>query len=108
MQEIGRRELPENWKIHPVFNISLLEKCRGSNPEREVVEIEADDSGWKMESLIASGPSNHDHKKQLDKNNTMLINDTSWINNSIKNNTMLINDTSLINNSKNQCVVNER
>jgi hypothetical protein len=58
-------KLPEKWKIHPVFNISLLEKYRGSNPEREVVEIEADDSGWKMESIIASGPANDDHTKHV-------------------------------------------
>ena len=30
-----------------------------------MVEIEADDSGWKMESIIASGPSDHDHKKHV-------------------------------------------
>ena len=35
-------------------------RYRGKNPEKEVVEIEADDAGWKMESLIASGPSNDD------------------------------------------------
>jgi hypothetical protein len=58
-------KLPENWKIHPVFDISLLENFRGLNPEREVVEIEAGDSGWKMESIIASGPSNNDHRKHV-------------------------------------------
>jgi len=48
-------KLPVKWKIHPVFNISLLEKYRGSNPEREVVEIEADDSGWKMKLALLLG-----------------------------------------------------
>ena len=30
-----------------------------------MVEIEADDSGWKMESIIASGPSDSDHRKHV-------------------------------------------
>ena len=30
-----------------------------------MVEIEADDSGWKMESIIASGPTDNDHKKHI-------------------------------------------
>jgi len=58
-------KLPTKWKIHPVFNISLLEKYRGTNPEREVVEIEADDSGWKIELIIASGPSDDDGSKHV-------------------------------------------
>jgi len=58
-------KLPAKWKIHPVFNISLLRKYRRTYPEREVVEIEADDSEWKMEKIIASGPSNDDHKKHV-------------------------------------------
>jgi len=49
-------ELPTSWKIHPTFNISLLERYRGKNPEREVFEIETDDAGWTMEKVIASGP----------------------------------------------------
>ena len=53
------------WKIHPTFNISLLEKFRGKDPEKEVVEIEADDAGWKMESMIPSGPSNDDITKHV-------------------------------------------
>jgi hypothetical protein len=43
----------------------LLERYRGKNPEREVLEIEADDSGWKIESVIASGPSNDDLTKHV-------------------------------------------
>jgi hypothetical protein len=58
-------KLPTKWKIHPVFNISLLEKYQGTNPEREVIGIEADDSGWKMEAIIASGPTNDDTSKYV-------------------------------------------
>jgi hypothetical protein len=58
-------KLPTSWKIHPTFNVSVLEKYRGKNPEREVVEIESDDAGWKMESIIASGPSNDDASKHV-------------------------------------------
>jgi len=58
-------KLPEKWKILPVFNISLLDKYRGSNPDKEVVEIEADDSGWKTEWIIASGPSDDDATKHV-------------------------------------------
>jgi hypothetical protein len=47
-------KLPPTWKIHPTYNISLLERYRGKNPEREVIEIEADDAGWTMENVIAS------------------------------------------------------
>jgi hypothetical protein len=31
-----------------MFNIALLERYLGKNPEREVIEIEADDAGWEM------------------------------------------------------------
>jgi len=58
-------KLPEKWKIHPVFNIALLEKYRGVNPGKDLVEIEADNSGWKMETIIASGPSNEDPSKHV-------------------------------------------
>jgi hypothetical protein len=64
-QRYCRLELPSSWKIHPVFNISLLERYRGDNPERPVVEIEADEEGWKMENIIASGPSDDDPKKHV-------------------------------------------
>jgi hypothetical protein len=30
-----------------------------------VIEIEADDAGWKMESIIPSGPSNDNLKKHV-------------------------------------------
>jgi hypothetical protein len=58
-------ELPPSWKIHPAFNISLLERYRGKNPEREVIEVEADDAGWTMEKIITSGPSNDDVSKHV-------------------------------------------
>jgi hypothetical protein len=58
-------KLPDTWKIHPVFNIALLERYRGTNPKEKVIEIEADDSGWKMESIIASGPSDNDNSKHV-------------------------------------------
>jgi hypothetical protein len=37
--------LPAKWKIHPVSNVSVLEPYHRKNPEREVVDIEANDSG---------------------------------------------------------------
>jgi hypothetical protein len=58
-------ELPTTWKIHPTFNISLLERYRGTNPKKQVIEIEADSAGWKMESIIASGPSDNDPSKHV-------------------------------------------
>jgi hypothetical protein len=58
-------KLPDKLKIHPVFNRSLLEKYRGRNPERELGEIEADDSGLKMGSIIASRPSDDDPSKHV-------------------------------------------
>jgi hypothetical protein len=58
-------ELPDCWKIHPMFNIALLEQYLGKNPEREVIEIEADDADWEMEKVIASGPSNEDAEKPV-------------------------------------------
>jgi len=58
-------KLPESWKIHPTFNISLLERYRGEDPKKQVIEIEADDAGWKMESIIASGPSDDDARKHV-------------------------------------------
>jgi hypothetical protein len=57
--------LPDSWKIHPVFNIALLERYRGKDPGKQMAEIEEDDSGWKMEKIIASGPSNDNAKKHV-------------------------------------------
>jgi len=61
----SKLKLPESWKIHPTFNIALLERYRGTNPKKQVVEIKADDAGWKMESIIASGPSDDDPRKHV-------------------------------------------
>jgi len=58
-------DLPWSWKIHPAFNVSLLEQYRGTNPETPAVEIEADDAGWTIEAIIASGPSNEDPNKHV-------------------------------------------
>ena len=57
--------LPDSWKIHPTFNIALLERYRRVDPKKQVIVIEADDAGWKMESIIASGPSDDDVKKHV-------------------------------------------
>lgn len=43
----------------------MLERYRGQNPQRKVVQIEADDAGWKMENMIACGPSKDDVKKHF-------------------------------------------
>jgi len=50
-------KLPYSWKIHPVFNIDLLEHDQATDPKKHVIEIEADRNNWVMESIIASGPS---------------------------------------------------
>jgi hypothetical protein len=42
-----------------------LEPYRGDDPKKQVIEIEADDAGWKMESIIASGPSDDNLKKHV-------------------------------------------
>lgn len=58
-------EVPVGWTIHQTFNITLLESYLETNLKRQVVEIEADDVGWEMESVIASRPSNDDPGKQV-------------------------------------------
>jgi len=58
-------KLPTSWNIHLTINKGLLGRYRGKGPEREEVEIEADDAGRKMENIIASGPSNNDAKKHV-------------------------------------------
>jgi hypothetical protein len=42
-----------------------LERYRGTDPKKQVVEIEDDNAGWKMESIIASGPSDDDPRKHV-------------------------------------------
>jgi len=58
-------ELTALWRIHPKFNVALLERAREKNRDREVIKIEANDGGWKMENIIASGPSNDDATKHV-------------------------------------------
>jgi hypothetical protein len=58
-------KLPDHWKLHPVFNIELLELYKGTNPEKQVIEIEADGEEWVMESIIASGPSDDNRKEHV-------------------------------------------
>ena len=64
-------QLPENWKIHPVFHVSLLEPYRGDPTRAEFPEVElADDGeGWTVEAIIAAGPDDDrpEHHKFLVK-----------------------------------------
>jgi len=57
--------LPELWKIHLTFNVELLERYQGTNQKTEVIEIEGNDTGWRMESLIASSHSDNDSKNHV-------------------------------------------
>jgi len=52
-----------SWKIHPDLNIELLEQYKGTNPNTQIIEVEADHEQWILESIIASGPSD-DNRKQ--------------------------------------------
>jgi len=72
--------LRDSWKIHLTFDIALLERYRGSDPRKQVVEIEADDAGWEMVSIIASGPSDEDAKKHayLVKWEGYLLDEKTW------------------------------
>jgi len=58
-------KLSESWKIHSVFNIELLEKYKGTDPKKQVIEIEADGNDWDMESGIASCPSDDNVKQHV-------------------------------------------
>jgi len=58
-------QLPESWKIHPNFNICLLERYQETDPKKQIVEIEADQAAWKHEAIIASRPSNDDPRKHV-------------------------------------------
>jgi len=64
-QRYCKLQLPDAWKIHPVFNIDLLERYRGTNPMKPVVEIEADGQNWVMEQIIACGPSDENPKEHV-------------------------------------------
>jgi hypothetical protein len=57
--------LPDHWKLHPVFNIDWLERYKGTDPKKQVVEIKAEGEEWVMESIMASGPSDNDPKQHV-------------------------------------------
>jgi len=58
-------KLPDQWKLHPVFNIDLLERYKGTNPKKPVIEIEPDGEDWIMETIVASGPSDFKPKQHV-------------------------------------------
>jgi hypothetical protein len=58
-------KLPEHCKLHPVFNIDLLEQYKGTDPKNQVIEIEADGEDWVMETIVASGPTDHNPKQHV-------------------------------------------
>jgi len=58
-------KLPDSWKIHPTSNIALLENYQGTNPKKQVVKIEADNTGCKMEAIIPSGSSDDNPRKYV-------------------------------------------
>jgi hypothetical protein len=58
-------KLPEHWKLHPVFNIDLLERYKGTDPKKQVIEIEADGEDWEMETIVASGPTDYNPKQHV-------------------------------------------
>jgi len=64
-QQYCKLELPDSWKIHPVFNIELLERYKGTDPKKQVIEVEADGEEWVMESIVASGPSDGNPKRHV-------------------------------------------
>jgi len=64
-QRYCKLRLPDSWKIHPVFNIELLERYKGTDPKKPVVEVEAVGEDWVMESIIASGPSDGNPKEHV-------------------------------------------
>jgi len=57
---IGRIQPMTLVIIHPAVNIGLLEQYWGKNPDWEVGEKEAEDTGWKMERIITNSSSEND------------------------------------------------
>ena len=82
-------ELPESWKIHPVFHTSLLRPYRETTWTRaqesavEELELEEDDRSYEIEKILRwryTGPSRQRRKREfliIWKNYS--INDASWI-----------------------------
>jgi len=57
--------LPDHWKLHPVFNIDLLQKSNGIDLKTQVIEVEADGEDWVMETIFGSGPSDNNPKQHV-------------------------------------------
>jgi len=57
--------LPDLCKVHPVFNIDMLECYKGTDRKTERIEIEADWVDWAMESTIAYWPENGNVKQHV-------------------------------------------
>jgi len=64
-QRYCRLGLPDSWLIHPVCNIDLLERYKGSDPKKQVVEVEADIDDWVLKTMVASGPSDGNPKQHV-------------------------------------------
>ncbi len=48
-------KLPTQWRIHPVFHVSLLEKFigrTGAEPMREAVEVDSDGEHFEVETIL--------------------------------------------------------
>jgi len=56
-------KLPDHWKLQPVFNIDLLQRYKGTDHKKQVIEIEADGEDWEMETIVASGPTDDNPKR---------------------------------------------
>ena len=64
-QRYFKLQLPDSWNIHWVFNIDSLERYKGTDPKKQIIEIEADGDDWVMKSIIASGPSDDNTKQHV-------------------------------------------
>jgi hypothetical protein len=58
-------KLTESSKIHLVCIIDLLQQFHGTDPKKQLIEIEADGEDWVVESIIASGPSDDNPKQYV-------------------------------------------